>query len=81
MIMYGGRTNNKTINEVYSLNCQTWVWKKLFSIDGTPTSEENLFFKISETVAGLVVANSLWLLQVGDVKWELPANELPGSIW
>jgi hypothetical protein len=53
----------------------------LFSIDGTPTSEENLFFKISETVAGLVVANSLWLLQVGDVKWELPANELPGSIW
>lgn len=39
MIMYGGRTNNKNINEVYALNCETWVWKKLFSLDGPPIAD------------------------------------------
>lgn len=76
MIMYGGRTNNKNINEVYALNCETWVWKKLFSLDGPPIAdpEQYIFFKINNQIAGLIVSNSLWLLHVADVKWELSAN-------
>lgn len=69
IIMYGGKANGKNLNEVYALNCETWIWKKLFSIDGPPTSDDNNFFKISNLTAGLIVAGNLWLLQISDVKW------------
>lgn len=69
VILYGGKTNGKLVNEVFALNCENWVWKKLFSLDGPPTSDESQFFKITEHTAGLIVANSLWLLQLVDVKW------------
>lgn len=81
IVIYGGKTAAKLINEVYALNCENWTWKKLFSLDGPPPAEEFQFFQISHQTAGLIVSQALWLLQLVDVKWELSANELPGSVW
>jgi hypothetical protein len=53
----------------------------LFSLDGPPPAEDFIFFQISHQTAGLIVSETLWLLQLVDVKWELTANELPGSVW
>jgi len=36
MILYGGKVKGKQVNEAYALNCETWTWKKLFSLDGPP---------------------------------------------
>lgn len=69
MILYGGRSGDKLYNDIFALNTQNWTWKKLFTLEGPPTSSETLFCKLNETVACLVFPGQLWFLHIEDVKW------------
>lgn len=74
MILFGGKAKDKQLNEVFALNCSNWTWKKLFSLEGPPIHPQSFPFKISEEKMGLIVGDTLWILQLNDVKWDLNAN-------
>lgn len=46
--MYGGKNISapqKSLNDLFALNINTWVWKKLFTIEAPPPSEDSLIIK------------------------------------
>ena len=70
-ILFGGKsfaTPPKVLNDVYALNCSTWTWKKLFTLEGPPASDQYKIAKINNNKL-LVVGKEVWTLSLKDVKW------------
>ena len=74
MILYGGTAADKHFNDIYALNTETWVWKKLFTFEGPSASPSPPMCKLSDSSLCLICEGNLWILKTDDVKWELASN-------
>lgn len=36
LVLYGGKSGDKFLNDIHALNLETLVWKKLFTFEGPP---------------------------------------------
>jgi hypothetical protein len=64
ILLFGGKSDKKHLNDMYCLDTKTWGWKKLFSIEGPPCGsfDEARLMQVSETKVMLVSLSFIWVL-------------------
>lgn len=68
--MYGGisAANSKNLNDLYALNLNTWIWKKLFTMEVPPAKSNPVAIVSSDQF--VLIQDEVWIFQTKGVNWD-----------
>ncbi|CAD8118103.1 unnamed protein product [Paramecium sonneborni] len=90
LYVYGGITyENKTVNDLYILNTEKFVWKRFFYLEGPPgrlhfgfsTQGIKKYLMGGASMPENLLMDDVWQLSFENVAWETQSLELPGITW
>ena len=69
-MIYGGTnlSNNKPLNDLYALNLDTWLWKKLFTMEAPPAFSNPIAVTYEDKL--VVIQENVWIFNTKGVNWE-----------
>ena len=81
LLIYGGInvSNSKSLNDLYALNLNTWLWKKLFTMEAPPVNANPITVILNDQL--VLIQEEVWVFQTKGVNWSAESTDLPGGVW
>ena len=90
MFIHGGQGDRRdSLADLYALDLDQWVWKKLYIIE-QPTGrahhaacklQERIFMYGGCSAPENLMLDDLWAFQYNDIDWSASGTEVPGPSW